>query len=110
MSDAEEILVGIDGSAHGRAAVAWAMAEARSRSCGVLLVHVGSVCRSLMAHAHGPVVAVAPDASPAIQPLTRVIVAIGDAVTAAERAPAKAAPAEARRAQQQPGTAGAIAY
>jgi len=158
MPTAEQILVGIDGSVHGRAATAWAMAEARSRNCGVLLVHVsqiasdlwlttpsirrglreltqpivdhaiafatgldpevsvrgrlmlgnphralvslsagaaltvvgrqgegtvaghliGSVCRSLMAHAHGPVVAVAPDAPPVIQPLGRVVVAVGD--------------------------------
>lgn len=47
MTPAEEILVGVDGSAHSRAAIAWAMAEARRRRCGVLLVHVSDAAVGL---------------------------------------------------------------
>ncbi len=47
MAPAEEILVGVDGSIHSRAAVGWAMAEARSRNCGVLLVHVSEAASGL---------------------------------------------------------------
>ncbi|HZU73212.1 MAG TPA: universal stress protein [Acidimicrobiales bacterium] len=32
------IVVGVDGSAHGRRAVDWALEEARARHCGVLLI------------------------------------------------------------------------
>lgn len=49
MPGMEEVLVGIDGSAHGRAAIAWAVAEARSRNCGVLLVHVRQAAPNLWA-------------------------------------------------------------
>ena len=40
MTRTAEILVGADGSAHSRAAIRWAVAEARQRDCGLLLVHV----------------------------------------------------------------------
>ncbi|MEO6501595.1 MAG: universal stress protein [Jatrophihabitantaceae bacterium] len=43
MTQAEEILVGVDGSPPGRAAIAWALVEARRRACGVLLVHASDV-------------------------------------------------------------------
>lgn len=43
----QEILVGVDGSEHARAAIAWAMAEARARKCGVLVVHVSDVAAGL---------------------------------------------------------------
>lgn len=49
MPGMDEILVGTDGSAHGRAAIAWAVAEARSRSCGVLVVHVSRAAPNLWA-------------------------------------------------------------
>ncbi len=161
MTHAEEILVGVDGSPHSKAAVDWAMAEARRRDCGVLLVHVseiaaglwtttpnirqglrelarpildhavararsldptirvrgrlilgsphralvsmsancvltvlgrqgrgaiaahlvGSLSQSVMAHAHNPVVAVAPDGAGAGRPIQRVVVAFGDRPT-----------------------------
>ncbi|MDQ1744987.1 MAG: hypothetical protein QOE23_3326 [Pseudonocardiales bacterium] len=161
MTHAEEILVGVDGSPHSKAAVDWAMAEARRRDCGVLLVHVseiaaglwtttpnirqglrelarpildhavararsldptikvrgrlilgsphralvsmsancvltvlgrqgrgaiaahlvGSLSQSVMAHAHNPVVAVAPDGAGAGRPIERVVVAFGDRPT-----------------------------
>jgi len=51
---AQEILVGVDGSMHARAAIAWAMVEARKRRCGVLVVHVSDVAAGLwttVAHA-----------------------------------------------------------
>jgi nucleotide-binding universal stress UspA family protein len=37
--DRSEILVGVDGSAESDAAVAWAVAEARARGCGLQILH-----------------------------------------------------------------------
>src|SRR6266571_1544187 len=34
-----EIVVGVDGSAESDAAVAWAVAEARARGCGLIVLH-----------------------------------------------------------------------
>jgi len=161
MTHQEEILVGVDGSAHSKAAIAWAVAEARRRGCAVLVVHVsevaaglwtttpnirnglrelaqpivdhavagarafdpavpvrgqvvlgsphrtlvsmsahcvltvvgrqgkgaiaahlvGSLSQSVMAHAHGPVVAVGPEPDSGSRPVERVVVALGDRPT-----------------------------
>lgn len=39
MNRSSDILVGIDGSAESKFAIAWALAEARARNCGLILVH-----------------------------------------------------------------------
>ncbi len=40
MDRTEDIVVGVDGSAESRAALAWAVADARARRCGVVVVHM----------------------------------------------------------------------
>jgi nucleotide-binding universal stress UspA family protein len=49
MTSGQEILVGVDGSVHGRAAIAWAMTEAARSGSGVLLVHVSDISTGLWA-------------------------------------------------------------
>ncbi len=40
MDRSKDIIVGVDGSAESRSALAWAVADARARRCGVVVVHV----------------------------------------------------------------------